>query len=303
MPKYESFTVKKAQNKNYAAKQEKGPSQHMPFQQISENSFLFETVCLQPSLTASSLIYHLGNQEVVLLDTGCSVSQELFDELDKRHWHVCAALCTHIHWDHTANNAKVVELGGSIYVHTLESETKHPPNFHYTYPITYIAEGRVSINGQLFEFVHTPGHTPGHCAIITPDNICLAGDAVMAEEELTQSKFPFMEDAKAAIASMAKIRNIRAEKYVVSHNGLIPSYKIDTLIDANIKKEIEIYDSIRNFITPSMNIDEFPEQFITSLNISITHAEMIANAKWRLLEMINSGELKISGSGIISLNI
>ena len=272
----------------------------MELRQISENSYLLKTS--NPLITSSMLLHYLGNSEAVIIDTGCCAAPELFEELDKRGWHIAAALCTHLHWDHIANNEEIFNRDGIIYAHENENRLEHIVHNKIEYPISFIKEGDIAIDGKTFTLVHTPGHTPGHCAVITPDEMCFLGDAVMGAEDLSMAKLPYMENVQEALVSMVKLKDLPCRGYAAGHNGYISPEDIDALIDANIKKEIDIYDSIRKLISCPIKVAEFPEKFMRSLNITnsvILAGEIMRdNAVRRLNELIRAGEIETDGVNV-----
>ncbi|MFQ9388399.1 MAG: MBL fold metallo-hydrolase [Coprococcus sp.] len=53
--------------------------------------------------------YFLTEDELVLIDSGPMKSTRLMEMLDERHWKARAVILTHVHIDHVANNALLLE--------------------------------------------------------------------------------------------------------------------------------------------------------------------------------------------------
>ena len=68
-----------------------------------------------------------------------------------------------------------------------------------------IAFGETAIDfcGVPLGILRTPGHAPDHICVITPDNVCFAGDALMTEDVLAEAMVPFVFDMADDLASKA----------------------------------------------------------------------------------------------------
>ena len=164
--------------------------------------------------------YHLSETEIVLIDSGAAPSPELPAALEQRGVRVRAILCSHPHPDHIANNpilyrrfgcdifvpeeglANMAQEGWPLY--PMSPELPEPPLI----PISADAAW-LDVDGARFRLISTPGHMPGHTAIVTPDDVCFLGDALISIEVLSQFKMPYMTDVDLSIRSMEKIRQTR----------------------------------------------------------------------------------------------
>ena len=66
--------------------------------------------------------YFLTEDELVLIDSGPMKSTRLMEMLDERHWKVRAVILTHVHIDHVANNALLLEKFPDIVFYTSQEE-------------------------------------------------------------------------------------------------------------------------------------------------------------------------------------
>ncbi len=93
-------------------------------------------------------------------------------------------------------------------------------------------EETVVFCGVTFGVVHTPGHSPDHISIRTPDDVLYLGDAVLTGEELRRAKLPYFFSHQEAIASMERLRGEKAACYLAAHRGIYDD--IGSIIDENI---------------------------------------------------------------------
>jgi glyoxylase-like metal-dependent hydrolase (beta-lactamase superfamily II) len=71
--------------------------------------------------------------------------------------------------------------------------------------------------------VHTPGHTPGHLALfLERSGILITGDAInVVEGKLTGANPLHTHDAKAAVASLAKLSRFDVRGAISYHGGYL----------------------------------------------------------------------------------
>ena len=109
-------------------------------------------------------------------------------------------------------------------------------------------------DGEVFRFgatrtevVHTPGHTPGHSCLFFPEEeLLFLGD-------LDLSRFgPWYgdtySDLDATVASVAKVRKIKARYYVTSHEQGLFVAPIDDLFDRYLAVVEEREQKLREFL-------------------------------------------------------
>ncbi len=112
----------------------------------------------------------------------------------------------------------------------------------------------VNFCGVTFGIVHTPGHSPDHISIRTPDDVLYLGDALLTGEELTTAKLPYFFAHEAAMASMERLRQEKAALYLAAHRGVYP--RIDGIIDDNIAVIKDRAEQVRRLVTTPMTLSQ-----------------------------------------------
>ncbi|MFZ5596457.1 MAG: MBL fold metallo-hydrolase [Bacillota bacterium] len=148
----------------------------------------------------------------LLIDTGCRhTTAEFITAIQGQR--VDLAVNTHHHEDHVgANSILARELGINIYAHPLEAPLiNRVPSLNpyqelvwgYPEPCEALPLPEIVKTGCLeFMAVHTPGHCPGHVALVEPNRgWCFSGDLFVSEN---QKVFRADENIKQIISS-AKI--------------------------------------------------------------------------------------------------
>ncbi len=272
----------------------------MELTQISENGYLYNS--RHTSLTSSMVVQRISDRDVVLIDCGCDPCATLFEELDRRDWHVHAALCTHLHWDHTGCTGEVSRRGGTVFAYA--GETKP---YIYSVPkedgyITFLDATEITFRGKTFVLLPTAGHTPGHVAIITPDRVCHIGDTMMALRELSAAKLPFMEDASCSLLSIQTILDTDYPLYVAAHSGCILPQDLPEVGEQNTQKELDLYAALLQLIDRPGRPEDFVVPFMCSLGIArphvLQHPGWHATVRRRIQELVISGEL-VEENGIV----
>ena len=184
-------------------------------------------------------IYHLGNGEVILIDTGDHKKSvtDLYNALEERHWRVKAIFNTHSHLDHIAGNRFFKEkYGCKAYASEMEQ-------FYGEHPQIDVAEIFMSVpikinqssllnnpgmeTGLLtedilpegFEIKPLPGHTFNMIGIKTPDDVWFTGDAVLAKMIYESYKIPFFFEINKSIETCEMLAEMKASFFVPSHDA------------------------------------------------------------------------------------
>ncbi len=197
-------------------------------------------------------LYQLDHQRCILIDAGdITERQELMDTLDGAGLTPVGVMSTHVHLDHSINNAALrARYGCQVAVPAGEVDTCRTlmglKAYFYTYsphmirdyqgdmlcdvdtPIPY-EDGTFHFCGVPFHILHTPGHSPDHVCITTPDGVCCVGDAVFSNEGL-QLKLPYSLDSAQMMDSAQRLRGTGHAAYVVAHRGV--HTQVEPLIDA-----------------------------------------------------------------------
>lgn len=222
-------------------------------------------------------VYKLDSRRCVLLDTGLTEQREALDQaLQEAGLTPVGIICSHAHIDHMGNNAFLKEkygtqvamslgeaghqfsylgLNATNYTLALEDVIRSP-SLNGTPVLTdrIILPGEETIDfcGAQFDIIRTPGHTPDHICVRTPDNVLYLGDAMMTGRTLHHSKFPYAFSMKEYLDSMRKMRTVPADKYVVAHYGVYD--EILPLVDMEARflaeRMLDLLDLVDDYTTP-----------------------------------------------------
>lgn len=241
----------------------------MKLSQIKGNTWVLEGLELMP-------LYKVDDSHCVLFDTGLqSERQELAETLDAAGLTPVGILCTHTHWDHSINNFWLRERYGCPIAMTPgeaalcanpEMVTKVYMDFPTQLFLAFFGEmvgevnqiiqpvdGIYSFCGVDFQVIYTPGHSPDHICVVTPDGVCYLGDALMAGESLAQAKLPYHGGHMTARRSMEKLAQCQGISLsVAAHRGMtanLPGLVADniTLLDQYGQSLLELIDQPATF--------------------------------------------------------
>ena len=244
----------------------------MKLTQVKGNTWVLEGNQLIP-------IYILpGGGHCVLIDTGLRKEREEIEQtLLDAGLVPDAVLCSHAHVDHCANNeyfqkkyhipvalsAPEAGMASSILnlkcyrllvsPDTAEQEMRdmvHTPDLIIPY-----LDWKFNLAGAEFGIVTTPGHSSGHICVITPDNVCYTGDAIMSREMLG-AKLPYALSIQHAMDSRQKLRKLNCDYFVMAHKGICTREEIDQLIEDNHALILERAAEIRALVTEPMNFSQ-----------------------------------------------
>ena len=242
----------------------------MNLRQVKGDTWVLEANQLIP-------VYRMGSR-CVLLDTGLRKERE---EIEKTLLDAgltpAAVLCTHAHVDHCANNEYFqkkyhipVALSGPetgmassilnlkcyrllVSPDTAEQEMRdmvHTPDIIIPY-----VDWKLNLVGVEFGIVTTPGHSSGHVCVVTPDNVCYAGDAIMSREMLG-AKLPYALSLQHAMESREKLRKLNCDYFIMAHKGICAGEEIGQLIEDNRALILQRAAEIRALVTEPMSFSQ-----------------------------------------------
>ena len=245
-------------------------------------------------------IWMISDKQWILIDTGTEKSPELSEYLLQNGITVRAIVQTHLHIDHIANNAELVQrFGCQVFAAAEELPDAEFSGQHFDYPIiTNLRDEEIVVDGNRFQTVFTPGHTLGHQMIITPDGVCCIGDVMMTLGRLKTAKIPFMRDVTMAIMSLERVRETDYPYYIAAHRGMIPKEILSQTVDANIEIELQLYDLLRKLVTEPIRQSDLEMKFMQAAGLTskrvMAFRFMHITCEARIQELICAGELKAS---------
>ncbi|ERI89772.1 metallo-beta-lactamase domain protein [Clostridiales bacterium oral taxon 876 str. F0540] len=237
--------------------------------------------------------YKLNEKEIIMLDTGWKKGERegIEEVLEKNNFKVAAILNSHAHIDHIGNNTYLKEkynciISMSAYEAHIcssavnlklyyQSQTLKDVKEHYGHMVCktdiLIEEDQESIAlcGADFKIIHTPGHSPAHICIITPDDAAYLGDCLISYEVMEGAKMPYAYILSEDMKSKAKLYDLNCSKYVVAHKGIYDNIKklIDDNMDFYESRAMRIYEVIDG----SMTMEDIMKVVIKSFNIRVTN--------------------------------
>ena len=219
--------------------------------------------------------YKLDDSEIILLDSGCMLHGELEQWLEAQHLHVQAILNTHYHWDHLAANPYLKrEHGARIYMPRIEAVlygtalgryiAHRPGNYQkiqefwepFLAPIDVEIEGKdgpLEVCGAKFQVVQTPGHSVGHVAYLTPDDVLYVGDTLMSADQLRIAKVSYAVNHEEDLQSKEKLRSYSCAAYILAHGSI--ETDIGETIDANINYVRQRADTVYRIVDRPMSME------------------------------------------------
>lgn len=235
--------------------------------------------------------YKINDEEIILLDSGWAHGErnELEHLLEKNKLAIAAIICSHSHIDHIGNNAyfknkykcliAMSEFEALICSSLINlkvyysSQTLTQVEEHYGHMVCetdlLISETQEKINiaGVRFKILHTPGHSPAHICIITPDDVAYLGDVLVSHDVMESSKLPYAFILREDIKSKEKLFDLKCRKYVVAHKGIYED--ITNLITDNINFYNSKVDKILDLIDKDMTMEEIMKLTVNKLQIQI----------------------------------
>jgi hydroxyacylglutathione hydrolase len=262
--------------------------------------------------------YKINDEEIIMLDTGWKEEGLGLERLlEKNNLKVAAILNSHAHRDHIGNNAYfktryncIIAMPASealicssaanlkLYFSGLAlSDVKGQYGHLICKTDVMIDEEQDSISlcGADFKVIHTPGHSPAHIGIITPDDVAYLGDSLLGYELMEEAKMPYAYILSEDLKSKAKLHDLKCSKYVLAHRGSFED--ISKLIDDNINfykaRAAKIYELIRT----GMTMEDIMEKVTTSLRIRVDSVNKYIDTERKLRPYVDylyeTGKLKI----------
>lgn len=235
--------------------------------------------------------YKINENDIILLDTGHINERKILETvLEENNFNIKGIINSHGHPDHVASNQYLKEKYNCIIAAPMyeaqicstamnlkayfNSNTLTEIKEQYGYMLfetdVYITDKQNEINfcGADFKIMHTPGHSPAHICITTPDNVCYVADALISYEMIETAKIPFdfvlLEDLK----SKDKLLSLDCGRYIVAHKGIYDD--VTNLIADNIAFYIHRAEKTYELINGKMTMGEIVKEASKSFNVKIS---------------------------------
>lgn len=256
----------------------------MDIKNIKGNTFYIET-------NLSTIpFYKINEKEIIMLDTGWAEGQrDIIDKvISENSFNVSGIICTHAHIDHVGNNQYLKDKFGSIIAMprfeaalcsspinlrtyysnvTLEMVKEHFDTLICKTDIIIMPdETNVKLCKVDFKIIHTPGHSPEHISIVTPDDVCYLGDSLISYDVMSGAKMPYANALKRDLQSKESLKKISHEKYILAHKGVFDDISI--LIQDNIDFYTARAEGIFELIDKRLTMEEIIKRAMVKYKIN-----------------------------------
>jgi hydroxyacylglutathione hydrolase len=249
------------------------------------------TYCIDTGMTYIPF-YKINDEEIIMLDTGWKKGERegIEDILESNNFRVAGIINSHSHNDHIGNGAYFKNKYNSIIAmsayealicsseinlkvyygnQTLKSVKEHYGHMVCETDIKITEDqNEISVCGVNFKILHTPGHSPAHICIITPDDVAYLGDCLISYEVMKGAKMPYAYILSEDMKSKGKLYDLKCSKYVVAHKGMYDN--ITKLIDDNIdfyeNRAARVYEVIDGAMTMEDIMKAVTESFHINVN-------------------------------------
>ncbi|GAA0181760.1 MBL fold metallo-hydrolase [Clostridium sediminicola] len=248
------------------------------------------TFCIDTGMTYVPF-YKINDKEIIMLDSGWAKGErEGIDALlEKNQFKVVAIVCSHAHRDHIGNISYFKEKYNCIiampaYEALFCSSTVNLKVYYSNQNLSDVEKNlghlvceteimilnnqdSIYVCGIKFKILHTPGHSPAHICITTPDDVAYVADALISYEVMEGAKMPYAYIIKEDLKSKKKLYDLKCSKYIVAHKGIYND--ITELITDNIdfykNRAAKVYDVIEG----AMTMEDIMKAVIIKWNISV----------------------------------
>ena len=245
-----------------------------------------------PQLVA---LYQIDDTHCVLIDPGSfKLLPSIEEALGELGLIPVGVICTHMHYDHhetsqyfrTAYGAQLAlpqleadivrseeSLKNHLYIFTMDLIRTYPRLQNLIGPVDRVItrdEDTIQFCGAEFTIVHTPGHSPDHICVITPDNVCCAGDSLMTDEVLEGAMIPFAFDLSLDIESKKKMMTLDCDASILCHCGVVYG-PLEELGQRNLDRVYQQLTAYADLITRPMTYSEVYQVVIRGMKLSVGH--------------------------------
>ncbi|PRR79484.1 MBL fold metallo-hydrolase [Clostridium vincentii] len=287
----------------------------MQIKEIKGNTF-----CIDTGMSYIPF-YKINDKEIIMLDSGWAKGEreEINELLEKNRFKVVGIICSHAHIDHIGNNAYLKKkynciIAMSAYEALVCSSTVNLKVYYSSQTLSDVTEhfghmvcetdimildnqDTIYVCGIKFEILHTPGHSPAHICITTPDDVAYLGDALISYEVMRGAKMPYAYILREDLKSKLKLYDLKCSKYVVAHKGMYND--ITKLITDNIDFYKNRATRVGDVIDGAMTMEDILKAVIKKFNIHVK-----SKYRYTVIErMLRSYVEYLNETGIIELNM
>lgn len=253
--------------------------------------------------------YKINDKEIIMLDSGWDKEREGIDQLlEKNNFKVVGIISSHAHKDHIGNNLYlkskynciiamssyeayicISDVNLKVYYNneTLSGIRKH---FDHMVCETDIMiqdnQDNIYVCGVKFNIIHTPGHSPAHICIVTPDDVAYVGDALISYEVMKGAKMPYAFILQEDLRSKEKLYSLKCSKYIAAHKGIYDESEINKLITDNIDFYKNRAENIYKLIDGDLTPEAILKVVIKAYNISVRTIEKYKVLKRMLISYV-----------------
>ncbi len=236
--------------------------------------------------------YKINDREIIMLDCGWIKEREGIDRiLEENNFKVEGIIVSHAHIDHIGNCSHIKDKYGAViampsYEALICSSPINLKAFYGTQSLTdvikhfghMVCETDIMIEpncksiyvcGIKFKIFHTPGHTPAHICIITPDDVAYLGDSLISRSVMEGAKMPYAFVLSEDLASKEKLYELKSSIYVSAHKGIYGIDEIENLITDNIKFYKKRGEKIWEVINERLTMEEILRKVIKEFKIPV----------------------------------
>lgn len=277
------------------------------------------TYCIDTGMTYIPF-YKVNDEDIIMLDTGWARGErEGIDRLlEENNLKVAGIINSHSHIDHIGNNTYFKEKYNCIiampaYEAHVCSSTVNLKVYYSSQTLSEVEEhyghmvcetdimisdnqDKIYVCGTKFKIFHTPGHSPAHICIITPDDVAYLGDSLISYEVMEGAKMPYAFILREDLRSKQKLYSLKCSKYVVAHMGMYDD--ITKLIDDNINFYKNRAARVYEVINGAMTMEDILKAVIKSFGIrvkSVNRYSVIERMLRSFVEYLNeTGMIKLT---------
>lgn len=281
---------------------------------------LGRTFCIDTGMTYIPF-YKINDEEIIMFDSGWAEGERegINEVLEKNKFKVVGIISSHSHIDHVGNNAYLKEKYNCVIAMPAcealicssavnlkiyySSQTLTDVAEHYGHAVfktdimIWDNQDTIDVCGIKFKILHTPGHSPSHICITTPDDVMYIADALISYEVMKGAKLPYAYILSEDLKSKLKLYDLNCSKYIVAHKGIYND--ITKLITDNINfykfRAVRVYAAING----SMTMGDILKVVIENFKINVN-----SRYKYVVVErMLKSYVEYLDETGVIELNI